>query len=76
MNYQEKNADIVGKREFSSVLKKAWIRGIQKDTVIFGFRAAGLNPWNPEHVGMSKLGPSRLYATTTDTETNSDTMTE
>ena len=76
MNYQEENADIVGKREFSSVLKKAWIRGIQKDAVISGFRAAGLYPWNPEHVNMSKLGPSRLYATTTDTETNSDTMTE
>ena len=52
------------------MFRKALERGIKKDVMISDFRAAGLYPWNPDHVDMTKLGPSQLYSTATDeTET-------
>ncbi|KAL8586989.1 hypothetical protein ACOMHN_062400 [Nucella lapillus] len=78
MRFQEAESDTVGKKDFAKLLKVAWKNGIDPDVVISGFRAAGIYPWNPDHVDLTKLGPSRLYATeVTETATEvTETATE
>ncbi|GFN92337.1 tigger transposable element-derived protein 6-like protein [Plakobranchus ocellatus] len=64
LNFQEKTSDTLSKKDFAKVFKKAWDRGVDRSVVSSGFRAAGIFPWNPDHVDLSKLGPSRLCGQT------------
>ncbi|GFR83041.1 tigger transposable element-derived protein 1 [Elysia marginata] len=59
--YQEEKSDTLSKKDFARTLKKAWQRGIERDVVVAGFRAAGIYPWDPDHVDLTKLGPARLF---------------
>ncbi|GFO22012.1 hypothetical protein PoB_004851700 [Plakobranchus ocellatus] len=75
VNFKKETSNTLSKKDFSKVFKKAWDRGVDRSAVSSGFRAAGIFPWNPDHVDLSKLDPSRVFRQTdktSDHENNPD----
>ena len=73
--YRFETCEVVGKREFSRVFKKAWDLGTKANVVASGFRAAGIFPWDPDHFDRTKTIPSRTTQTVTSESPTTDVDT-
>ena len=66
--HQENPSAVITKFNFCGLFKEAWLRAITPETVIGGFRKAGVYPYDPTHVSALKhSGSSGDKSSSTDT---------
>lgn len=62
--------EFVTKSNFASVFRQAWAKGTTVDVAVNGFMHTGLYPFSYENVDKSKVEPSVIFHTYTETQTD------